>query len=48
MSVSSLFEAQKSRKEDVRVAAMGCEGVHVPAWRVEGREEGAVRSEECL
>jgi hypothetical protein len=42
------LDALKSRKEEVRIAAMGFLGVQKPACRVEGRFEGAVDSAECL
>lgn len=37
----------KSRKEAVRVAAMGLLGLHRPVWREGGRDFG-VGPEECL
>lgn len=39
-----------SRKAFVRMAAMGCAGVHMPGWREGGREEDGVfvLSDECL
>jgi len=42
---STPCEALKSRKEAVRVAAMGVVEVQKPGWREEGREGAEVRGE---
>jgi hypothetical protein len=42
------LEEQKSRKAFVRIAAMGFEGLHMPAEMWEGRFEEEVASLECL
>lgn len=42
------FEEEKSRKEFVRMAAIGLLLVHIPALIEEGGLEGVLASEECL